>query len=163
MRILGFDPGLATVGFGVIDIASDRHSLVDFGVIRTSASDSLATRLRTIRDDAERILHEHKPDFVAIEELFFVKNITTGIKVAHARGVLLELLDRSGIEHISLTPLQIKQGVTGYGQATKQQVQIMVARILHLTSAIRSDDAADALAIAICGSHAYNMTLIKSS
>jgi crossover junction endodeoxyribonuclease RuvC len=120
------------------------------GCIKTPASDSLANRLCSIRDDAEKILSQYKPDLVGIEDLFFVKNVKTGIMVAHARGVLLELVERLKIPNKSFTPLQVKQAVTGYGKATKDQVQKMVQSILKLSNPIRSDDAADAAAIAIC-------------
>ena len=153
MRVVGFDPGVATVGFCVMDFIDGIYKLVDVGCIKTPAGDELAHRLVSIRNDAEKILSEYKPDLVGIEELFFVKNVKTGIMVAHARGVLLELTERLRIPNKSFTPLQVKQAVTGYGRATKRQVQIMVQSILDLPQPIRSDDAADAAAIAICGIH----------
>jgi crossover junction endodeoxyribonuclease RuvC len=153
MIAIGFDPGVATVGFCVIDFDNGSYFLKDIGCIRTSAKLGLGKRLTMIRDDAEKLIQHYKPDLIAIEELFFVKNVKTGIMVAHARGVLLELAERSKVIHKSFTPLQVKQSVTGYGQATKTQVQKMVKTILKLNSAIRSDDAADAAAVALCGIH----------
>ena len=153
MRVVGFDPGVATVGFCVLDFSGRDYKLVDVGCIKTPAGDELAYRLVSIRNDAEKILLQYRPDLVAIEDLFFVKNVKTGIMVAHARGVLLELTERLKIPNKSFTPLQVKQAVTGYGKATKNQVQKMVQSILKLPVPIRSDDAADAVAIAISGIH----------
>lgn len=152
MRVVGFDPGVARVGFGVVEETdAGVVRLLDFGCIKTEANLPLGERLCLIRNDAEQILSQHKPDAVAVEELFFVKNVKTGIMVAHARGVLLELTMRMHFPCQSFTPLQVKQSVTGYGKATKDQVQKMVQSILCLPSGIRSDDAADAVAAAICG------------
>lgn len=156
MRILGIDPGIATVGFGVIDSDKGRQSLVNYGVITTPAHTSLASRLDRIYDDMTELCSTFSPDAIAIEELFFNTNITTGISVAHGRGVLLLAGYRAGVPVFEYTPLQVKQAVVGYGRAEKNQVIDMVRRILKINTAPKPDDAADALAIAIC--HARSST-----
>ncbi len=148
--ILGIDPGLATVGFGVIKREKGVVSFVDCGVIKTPAKTDLAERLNTIKKDIEEILDSVKPDAVGIEELFFVKNVTNGLLVAHARGVIVESIYSRGIPIYEFTPLQVKNNVAGTGSAEKWQVQEMVKRTLKLKSIPRPDDAADALAIALC-------------
>ncbi len=163
MRVVGFDPGVATIGFCVVDFSGGTYKLADVGCIKTPAGDELAYRLVSIRNDAEKILSRYKPDLVAIEDLFFVKNVKTGIMVAHARGVLLELTERLKIPNKSFTPLQVKQAVTGYGKATKDQVQKMVQSIFELSQPIRSDDAADAVAVAICGIHTESVQKAPST
>jgi crossover junction endodeoxyribonuclease RuvC len=150
MIILGIDPGLATVGFGVIRKDKSGVSFVDCGVIKTPAKTDLAERLHTIKKDIEEILDSVKPDAVGIEELFFVKNVTNGLLVAHARGVIVEAIYARGIRIYEFTPLQVKNNVAGTGSAEKWQVQEMVKRTLKLKSIPRPDDAADALAIALC-------------
>lgn len=162
MTVLGFDPGVATVGFGVVRSEGRELSLLDFGCITTPKTETLARRLTMIRSDARKIIDIHKPDLIGIEELFFVKNIKTGIAVAHARGVLLQLCEEYSIPTLSFTPLQIKQAVTSYGQATKKQVQDMLTTLLGLKGRIISDDAADAVAVAFCAANSYthhNLTL----
>ena len=150
MIILGIDPGIATVGFGVIGVSGHRQSLVRCGVIRTSAGNRLASRLKQIHDDISELLDIYKPDAIAVEELFFNTNLKTGISVAHGRGVLILAGEERGIPMFEYTPLQVKQTVAGYGRAGKKQVMEMVRRLLALQEAPRPDDAADALAIAIC-------------
>lgn len=156
MRILGIDPGVATVGFGII--ASDRgqQQMIQYGAITTSAGLPLATRLVQIASDLEQLIHQFQPDEIAVEELFFSKNITTGIAVAHARGVILYTAERCQIPVYEYTPMQVKQAVVGYGLAEKHQVMDMTRRLLKLKAIPRPDDAADALAIAIC--HARSAT-----
>lgn len=156
MRILGIDPGIATVGFGVIDCEKGRLSLVNYGVITTPAQTSLSSRLDRIFDDMNELCKTFSPDAIAYEELFFNTNITTGISVAHGRGVLLLAGYRSGAPVFEYTPLQVKQAVVGYGRAEKRQVIDMVKRILNMKTAPKPDDAADALALAIC--HARSAT-----
>ena len=156
MRILGIDPGIATIGFGVVDTAGPRISLVKCGVITTPAHTSLASRLKRIYDDMGELLELFKPDAVSIEELFFNTNITTGIQVAHGRGVILLACTKYGVPIFEYTPLQVKQAVAGYGRAEKRQVMDMTRRLLHMQQVARPDDAADAIAIALC--HARSST-----
>jgi len=156
MRILGIDPGVAIVGFGVIESERSAQQMVQYGAINTSAGLPLSTRLVQIEQDLSQLLQQFKPDEVAIEELFFSKNITTGIAVAHARGVILATIEKAGIPIYEYTPMQVKQAVAGYGLAEKKQVMEMTKCLLKLRSIPRPDDAADALAIAIC--HARSST-----
>ena len=156
MRILGIDPGIATIGFGVVDSDKNGHKLINCGVISTPAHTSLSSRLEQIYDDMCQLIDLFKPEAVSIEELFFSKNITTGIPVAHARGVILLCAFRCGVPVYEYTPMQVKQAVVGYGKAEKRQVMDMVRRILHLTTVPRPDDAADAIAVALC--HARSST-----
>lgn len=156
MRILGIDPGIATIGFGVLDSKKNRHRLVKCGVISTPAHTSLASRLELIYKDMGDIIEIFKPDAVSIEELFFNTNITTGIAVAHGRGVILLACQQAGLKIFEYTPLQVKQAVVGYGRAEKNQVMDMVRRICNLPAAPKPDDAADAVALALC--HARSST-----
>ena len=156
MRILGIDPGVAIVGFGVVDSEGGTQRMVQYGAINTPANTPLAARLVQIEHDLMELLQQFKPDEVAIEELFFSKNITTGIAVAHARGVILATVEKAGIPLYEYTPMQVKQAVVGYGLAEKNQVMDMTKRLLKLRSVPKPDDAADALAIAIC--HARSAT-----
>lgn len=156
MRILGIDPGIATIGFGVVDSDKNRHRLVTCGVITTPAHTSLSSRLEQIYDDLERLLEAFKPDAVSIEELFFNTNITTGIAVAHGRGVILLACRKAGVNIFEYTPLQVKQAVVGYGRAEKAQVMDMVRRLCGLSAPPKPDDAADAVALALC--HARSST-----
>jgi len=156
LRILGIDPGLATVGFSVIDTEKSKMRLVTCGVISTPAHTSLSSRLDRIFEDMNELISTFNPDAVSIEELFFNTNITTGIAVSHARGVILLAAYRAGVQVFEYTPLQVKQAVVGYGRAEKKQVIDMVKRILSLPAAPKPDDAADAVALAIC--HARSST-----
>lgn len=150
MIILGLDPGYATIGYGVIEKSERGLRVMDYGVIKTPPSETIAVRLAMIDEAMTAIMDKFSPDCVSIEELFFNTNITTGIKVAHARGVmLLNAIKRCGRLY-EYTPLQIKQALTGNGMATKQQVQYMVRMVLKLAAPPKPDDAADALAAAIC-------------
>jgi crossover junction endodeoxyribonuclease RuvC len=152
-RILGIDPGTAIVGFGVIDIDQSRKiSMIEAGVIRTPAKTPDSDRLLTIHDDLKAIILDLKPDIMVVEKLFFVQNITNGISVAQARGVVLLLGKQSGLELYEYTPLEIKQALTSYGHAPKKQIQEMVKTILGLKEVPQPDDCADALAAAICHS-----------
>lgn len=161
MRILGIDPGIATVGFGVVDSEKSSLRLVNYGVISTPAHTTLSSRLDQIYSDMEQLCDTFKPDAIAYEELFFNTNITTGISVAHGRGVLLLAGYRSGAPVFEYTPLQVKQAVVGYGRAEKNQVIDMVRRILNMKSPPKPDDAADALAIAICHARSSTSLLTK--
>lgn len=149
MRILGFDPGLARVGYGVIDSDGHRHKAVNFGTISTHKSETTPVRLAHIFDAATQLINEYKPDAVAIEELFFSKNVTNAISVAEARGVLLAVSVRSVGKLYEYTPMQIKQAMTGYGKADKKQITEMVKRYLGLVEAPKLDDTSDALAVAL--------------
>ena len=156
MRILGLDPGIATIGFGLIESDRSKYSLVRCGVITTPAHTSLSSRLEQIYDDLTQLLEAFKPDAVSIEELFFNTNITTGIAVAHGRGVILLACQKAGVKIHEYTPLQVKQAVCGYGRAEKSQVMDMVRRLCNLKAPPRPDDAADAVALALC--HARSST-----
>ena len=160
MTILGIDPGIATVGFGVITAERGRLQPIRFGVVTTPAGQKLSHRLGQIFDDVTELIHTFKPDAVAVEELFFSKNITTGIPVAHGRGVILLATQRCGVPAYEYTPMQVKQAVCGYGGAQKKQVMEMVRRILNLNAVARPDDASDALALAICHAH-YAVSLLN--
>ena len=156
MRILGIDPGIAIVGFGLIESDRGAMRMLQYGAVTTEAGLPLATRLVQIEDDMRALIQQLRPDEIAIEELFFSKNITTGIAVAHGRGVVLCTAERLGVPIFEYTPMQVKQAVVGYGLAEKRQVMDMTKRLLKLKAIPKPDDAADALAIAIC--HARSAT-----
>ena len=153
MIILGIDPGYATIGYGVIEKQKSILTPIDYGVITTPKNESIAYRLAMIFDSMNKIVEKFKPDDIAVEELFFNTNITTGIKVAQARGVILLSAIQTCGRLYEYTPLMIKQALTGNGRADKHQVQYMVQMILRLKSIPKPDDAADALAAAICHAH----------
>ena len=153
MVILGIDPGLAIVGWGVIEYSGNRFRTLAYGAIRTPAGMETPKRLLSIRRDMEDLMKEYHPEHMAIEELFFNTNITTGIRVAEARGIILAVAEDFGVNIAEYTPLQVKQSVVGYGRAEKRQVIEMVTRILNLPTPPKPDDTADALAIAICHAH----------
>ncbi len=153
VRILGIDPGYAIVGFGIVDFENSRFRTVDFGAIRTKAHTDTADRLEKIYDGINQLIEMYKPTHLAIEELFFNTNQTTGIVVAEARGVILLAAKQHGLVIGEYTPLQVKQAVVGYGRAEKNQVIQMVTTMLGLKEAPKPDDTADALAIAICHGH----------
>lgn len=156
MRILGIDPGIAIVGFGLIESNRGSVRMLQYGAVTTEAGLPLATRLVQIENDMTALIAQLKPDEIAVEELFFSKNITTGIAVAHGRGVILCTAERLGVPIFEYTPMQVKQAVAGYGLADKKQVMDMAKRLLKLKAVPKPDDAADALAIAIC--HARSAT-----
>ena len=153
MRILGIDPGYAIVGFGVLDYDNVRFRVVKYGAITTSPETPFNDRLAEIFDDMNGLFEAFKPDCMSIEKLFFNTNVTTGIDVAEARGVILMSAARQKLPIYEYTPLQVKVAVTGYGRAEKHQVQEMTRNILSLKEIPKPDDAADALAIAICHGH----------
>lgn len=159
MRILGIDPGYATIGFGLIEAERAQIKMITYGAITTPAGLPLSKRLYQIGTDMEDLIGQLKPDCISIEELFFNTNITTGISVAQARGVLLYAAERCGIPLFEYTPGQVKIAVTGYGKAEKLQVMDMTKRLLMLNSVPRPDDAADALALAICHARSYTSRL----
>ena len=161
MRILGVDPGVATVGFGLIEADRGRARMLQYGAITTSAGLPLSARLYRIGTDMDELLAACRPDAVAIEELFFNHNITTGIAVAHGRGVILYSAEKRGVPLYEYTPSQVKQAVVGYGKAEKRQVMDMTKRLLKLSAVPKPDDAADALAIALC--HARSATSLLAS
>ena len=150
MIIMGIDPGLATVGYGVIESHGMDMELLDYGTILTPAGMKLPRRLDILYTSMTALVEKFSPDAIAFEELFFAKNVTTGINVAQARGVLLAAAYKKTNALYEYTPLQIKQAVVGYGRADKHQIQAMVMNILKLSKIPRPDDAADAVAIAIC-------------
>ena len=156
MRILGIDPGIATVGFGIIESERNRQKLINCGTINTKPGNSLSHRLNSIYDDITQLISAFEPDEMAVEELFFNTNITTGISVAHGRGVVLLAGQKAGVKVFEYTPLQVKLAVAGYGRAQKNQVIDMVKRLLSMKNPPKPDDAADALAIALC--HARSAT-----
>lgn len=162
MRILGLDPGIAIVGFGVIEVVRGEFEYIVHGAIRTEAGLPLSERLEIIYQDLTQLLDSVEPDAVAIEELFFNTNITTGISVAHGRGILLLGCRQKQIPIYEYTPLQVKQSVVGYGRAEKKQVMEMVRRMLHLEEIPKPDDAADALAIALCHGRAATSLLFRT-
>lgn len=153
MIILGIDPGLAIVGWGVIDYNGNRFKTVDYGSIQTPAGMPTERRLVEIHRELRELIARYRPEVMAVEELFFNTNITTGIRVSQARGVILLGAAEAGVEIAEYTPLQVKQAVVGYGRAEKRQVISMVTRLLGLREPPRPDDTADALAIAICHAH----------
>ena len=161
MRILGIDPGFAIVGWGIIDSERGNIRPVAYGAITKPAHTSLESRLLTIQRDFELLVEKYKPDEMAIEELFFNTNITTGIAVAEARGVILCTAHRLGLKISEYTPLQVKQAVVGYGKAEKHQVISMVTSLLKLPKPPKPDDAADAVAIAICHSNSNGSAMSK--
>jgi crossover junction endodeoxyribonuclease RuvC len=153
MRILGIDPGTSLTGFGVIEETAGAIAVVAYGVITTSADTPMPERLRELHQELGNILSLHAPHCAAVERLFFQRNVRTAIAVGQARGVVLLALAQSGLPVGEYTPLEVKQAVTGYGAADKRQVQEMVRVLLQLNEIPRPDDAADALAIAICHAH----------
>lgn len=156
MRILGIDPGIATIGFGLVEADRGKATMVTYGVITTPAGVPLSKRLYQISNDMEALIGQLRPDVISVEELFFNNNITTGIAVAHGRGVILLAAERCGVPLYEYTPSQVKMSVVGYGKAEKRQVMDMVRRLLNLKAVPRPDDAADALALALC--HARSFT-----
>ncbi|MEK9130149.1 MAG: crossover junction endodeoxyribonuclease RuvC [Patescibacteria group bacterium] len=152
MIILGIDPGLAITGYGIINKAEDKSQeikLIDYGCIFTDLKLSTTERLEKIHCELTKILKKYQPDRVAVEKIFFAKNTKTALSVGEARGVILLTIEQKKIPFFEFTPLQVKQAVTSYGRATKQQIQQMVKIILNLKEIPKPDDAADALAIAI--------------
>lgn len=150
MRILGIDPGTGILGFGIIDAEKGKLKLVDGGIIRTKVKQPDSERLLTIYNELSEIIKTHKPQIMAVEKLFFAQNVTTAMSVSQARGVVLLCGEQAGLELYEYTPLQIKQALTGYGRADKKQMQEMVKTLLGLKAIPKPDDAADAIAAAIC-------------
>ena len=159
MRILGIDPGYGITGFALVEAQRGQTTLLHCGVITTPPGMDFSARLEIIYEDMRQLLDVCKPDCVAIEELFFGQNVTTGIGVAQSRGVILLAIRQAGLEVTSYKPMQVKQSVVGYGSATKHQVQDMTRRILRLEKMPKPDDAADAIAIALCHARASTSLL----
>ncbi|MBR2473426.1 MAG: crossover junction endodeoxyribonuclease RuvC [Clostridia bacterium] len=161
MRILGIDPGYAIVGYGVVDLNRSKFTPVDYGVITTPAKIPIEDRLLSIYNEVGAIMDKYKPDAMAVEELFFNSNHTTAIPVAEARGIILLAAKQRGIRQFEYTPLQVKSAVVGYGRAEKNQVIAMTTSLLGLPKPPKPDDAADALAIAICHGNTGESALAK--
>ena len=153
MRVLGIDPGTAITGYAVVEEERGQLHLIDLGVINTPAKSPLPSRLQKIYTDLRHTIDTHQPDAAAVEQLFFSRNVRTAMAVGHARGVTLLALADAGLSIAEYTPMQIKQAITGYGNADKRQIQEMVRMLLDLREIPRPDDAADAAAVAICYLH----------
>lgn len=162
MRILGIDPGTATTGWAVVEEKNKNPRLVACGCVNTSKFKSDAERLVEIGRDIGLLIKKYKPTEAAIEDLFFFKNLKTAITVAQARGVILYEIKKNSIPLFAYTPLQVKQALTGYGRAEKKQIQLMVKNILKLKSTPKPDDAADAVAVAICHLNSRRFNKAKS-
>ena len=156
MKILGIDPGYGITGFGLIESDRGQNRLLRCGVITTPPGADFSARLEMIYEDMRELLKISQPEAVSIEELFFGQNVTTGINVAQSRGVILLAIHQAGLPVFEYKPMQVKQAVVGYGNASKHQVQDMTRRLLHLQAMPKPDDAADAIAIALC--HARSAT-----
>ncbi len=161
MLILGVDPGYAIAGFGLVESTIQKQQLISCGTITTPAGLHLSTRLLQISNDLEKLINMYHPDVMAMEELYFNHNVTTGIGVAQARGVILMTAEKMGLKIYEYNPSQVKQAVVGYGKAKKSQVMEMTKKLLHLNTIPRPDDAADAVAIALC--HARSSTSLLRS
>ena len=161
MRILGIDPGYAIVGFGIFEADRGQVNLLGCGAINTPAGVPMPQRLLQIQEDLETLIRRFSPEVMAIEELFFNTNVTTGIGVAQARGVILMTAAKLGVHIFESTPSQDKQAVVGYGKADKRQVMDMTKRILHLSAVPKPDDAADAVAIALCHARSHTSRLTR--
>lgn len=153
MLIIGIDPGTATCGYGVIRMEGSRLIPLEYGVFSTPSTMQMHLRLRKIYRELHAVISKYPPDCIAVEKLFFNKNVTTGITVAQARGIILLAAAECDLPVVEFTPLEVKQAVVGYGKAEKKQVQFMVQKLLGLTTMPKPDDAADALAISICALH----------
>ena len=151
--ILGIDPGIADTGYGIIEIDKNSLRCLGYGSIKTTSNAELAERLLVLSNELNKIIKKYKPDLIAVEQLFFCKNVKTALTVGHARGVILLSARQNNVSILEFTPLQIKQAVSTYGKASKMQVQKMVKLLLNLTELPKPDDAADALAAAICAAN----------
>ncbi|NLC69119.1 MAG: crossover junction endodeoxyribonuclease RuvC [Clostridiaceae bacterium] len=161
MIVMGIDPGFAITGYGIVKYEGNHFTVIDYGVITTRASEPLPDRLLSLNRELESIIELSKPDAVSIEEIFFNKNSKTVLTAAQGRGVAILAAAKNGIRVFEYTPLQVKQAVVGYGRAEKVQVQQMVRVILNLDDIPRPDDAADALAVAICHCHSCKLEYLK--
>jgi crossover junction endodeoxyribonuclease RuvC len=163
MRVLGIDPGTAITGYAVVEETAGSLQMITLGVITTPAKTPLPSRLQTIHNELKEIVAEYEPEAAAVEELFFSRNARTAMSVGHARGVILLALADSNLPIAEYTPMQIKQAVTGYGNANKHQVQEMVRMLLALSETPKPDDAADAAAVAICYLHRVKLDSLLSN
>ncbi len=163
MRILGIDPGYGITGFGLIETQRGQYRLLNCGAITTPPNTDFSWRLEMIYHDMTELLRLSQPEAVAIEELFFGQNVTTGINVAQSRGVLLLAIRQAGLPVFEYKPMQVKQALVGYGSATKRQMQDMTKRLLHLQTTPKPDDAADAIAIALCHARSSTSLLAKAA
>lgn len=161
MLTLGIDPGTATLGFGLVEENESGLRGISYGAIKTSPKDEPSSRLHKLHDEVKKLIKEHKPDFVAIEKLFFGVNTKTAMSVGQARGVVILAAAESGVPIAEYTPLEVKIAATGYGRADKRQMQQMVKTLLNLSEIPRPDDAADALAVAICHLHSSKIGSLK--
>ena len=157
MVIMGIDPGFAITGYGIVKYEGNKFSLIRYGTVLTNSGEPFAQRLMRLDNEICAIIEMYRPDAVAVEELFFNRNIKTAITAAHGRGIALVAAARCGVEVFEYTPLQVKHAVVGYGRADKAQVQQMVRAILNLSEIPKPDDAADALAAAICHAHSHRL------
>jgi crossover junction endodeoxyribonuclease RuvC len=160
MIVLGIDPGTATTGYGVVTDRDSQPSMVTYGAILTPAGQALPDRLITIHNEVLRLIDEYHPEQAAVEQLFFNKNVRTALAVGHARGVVLLALAERNVPIFEYTPLEVKQAVTGNGRADKKQIQEMIKILLELDKIPKPDDAADALAIAVCHFHSARYTTL---
>lgn len=158
MRVLGVDPGTAITGYGIVRFDGEALEPVAYGVITPSATVPLPLKLQHLYRELQTIIHTYQPTEASVEELFFARNVRTALSVGHARGVILLALADAGLTAYGYTPLQVKKAITGYGRAGKEQMQQMVRLLLRLESIPQPDDAADALAVAICHAHSSSMT-----
>ncbi|SES73914.1 Holliday junction endonuclease RuvC [Natronincola peptidivorans] len=156
MIILGIDPGIAIMGYGIIDYTGNHFRVITYGAITTTNRNTTAERLKTIYQKLDELIQEYAPEAVVVEELFFNTNAKTALLVGQARGVAVLAAANNNKELYEYTPLQVKQGVVGYGRADKKQVQIMIKTILNLEKIPKPDDVADALAVAVCHAHSGN-------
>jgi crossover junction endodeoxyribonuclease RuvC len=161
MLVLGIDPGTAICGYGVVKSEGSRLVALTYGAVQSAASIDTAGRLKIVFQGVDALIKQHQPDLVGVEQLFFNKNVTTAMTVGQARGVILLAAALNGVEVVECTPLQVKQAVVGYGKATKEQVMYMTQKILNLAEKPHPDDAADALAVAICAAHQISFNRLK--
>ena len=161
MLVLGIDPGTAICGYGLVHSDGARLQAVEYGVVETTAGTPVIDRLQIVFQGVDQLIKRFKPDIIGVEQLFFNRNVTTAMTVAQARGVILLAIAQNQGTFVEYTPLQVKQAVVGYGKATKEQVIFMTQRLLGLETKPHPDDAADALAIAICSIHSAGMNNIR--
>ena len=157
MRIIGIDPGIAIVGFGIIDTNGQKMTAISYGAIKTPAHTPIGERLVLIQNSLNKLLETYKPDIAGVEEIFFSKNVKTAITVSHARGVMVYCMEKFNIPIFNYSPTAVKSAILGYGNAEKKQIQFMTKEILKLKSIPKPDDVADALAIAICHHHSHSL------
>ncbi len=163
MVVLGVDPGTATTGYGVLEEIRGKARLIDYGVIRTPANIGQSRRLLEIHNRIREVIDSYAPSVLAVEELFFSRNSKTALTVGQARGVILMTAAQKGLSVYEYTPLEVKQAVVGFGNADKRQVQAMVKAILQMKEVPKPDDAADALAVAICHIHAARLRKVRET